>query len=96
MLVDRVIWQVKKGCMQEFREALAAEIEQMNAPHAVRTLVAAYGGCHDVVVSEIEFVDIREFDEFYADWRTPRGVAFWNSVNPLLEGSSTEIWRVVD
>jgi hypothetical protein len=97
VLVYRSTWLAKRGCRSQLLEIGRQEVEEMDAPHAVRTLIAGdYAGSSDTVIWEFEFEDIGELDAYWAHWAETREGPFFEKMDPLAERLSTEILRLVD
>ena len=95
MIVQRITWVAKRGQRDKLVQIGTAEDAEMNYPNRVRNLIPAFGGSWDTLITEFEFEDIDEYQEFWAEWRATRGDAFMAKMNPLAESLSVEIFEVV-
>jgi hypothetical protein len=83
----------KRGHRSQARDIGNAEVQRMNAPHAVRCYVPRYGGSADTVIWEFEFEDINEHDAFWASWE---GEEYLTKMNAVTESLSSEMYQLMD
>lgn len=101
MLVDRRVFMVKGGKMDEVLELLKAEQARVrqayNYSGATRNY-ASYVGTFGQLVLESEWNDLAEWEAFWSEWgASPEGIAFQEEWGPLLEsGGRVELWTLVE
>ena len=97
MLVNRRTFIVKRGCMEEALALLKAEKERVSHPHAGRIYTPSIGP-FGVLVNEVEFESLEEYERFWAEWSaSPEGAAFMEKWYDLTEtGGTNEIWTLVE
>ena len=95
MIVQRITFKVKRGCMQEL-VALAKSFDE-SAGITARTYTSRIGR-HDTLVGEQEFESLAEMEKFWEEWSArPDTPAFMEKWLALTErGGTTEIWDLVE
>ena len=91
MIVDRRMWTVKHGCMQEAVAFLKSFLEGSGLTLRVYT---SRVGPDDTVVAETEHESLAEMESFYKEWfgrpDIPALAEKWNAVTEA--GGTREIW----
>lgn len=95
MIVQRITWKVKRGCMQEL-VALNNSFSETTG-RTVRGYTSRIGP-QETVVGEHEFESLAEMEKSWAEWNArPDTPAFTEKWLALMEtGGTTEIWDLVD
>lgn len=101
MFVDRRVFRVKAGKLEEVLSALKAEQQRIRPAfgytHAIRNyvnLVAAF----DTLIIESEWESFAEWEKFWTEWpTTPEATLFFEQWETLIEtGGSHELWQLID
>ena len=97
MLVNRLMYPVKLGCMEELVELTKAERERAKHPNASR-IYTSHLGTHDVLAIEIEFENFEEYERYWTEWNaSPEAAVFMEKFIRLTErGYINEIWRLIE
>ena len=103
MIVNRQVYKVKAGCMEEAVAMLVALREQgprEQGPRTSRIYMSKFGPFATVVL-EIEHETLAEYEKMWAGWSaSPEGLAaFKEKWDPLMaEGGPgvNEIWTLVE
>ena len=98
MIIDRFVFQIKKGCYDAavavVKEEIAIAEKSSGSTHRLFT---PFFGTFDQLVMESEFEDMARREAFWAKWATERVAVFGPKFDPLNTGvGSTEVWNVVD
>ena len=95
MIVDRITWKVKRGCMQE-AVALCKSFAESAGP--TTRIYTANVGPHDTLVADHEFESLAERESFLKEWSArPDTPAFMEKWRALTErGGTHEIWNLVE
>ena len=93
MIVQRITWKVKQGCMQELVALAKSFVE--SAGITCRTYTSRIGR-HDTLVGDNEFESLAEMEKFSAEWfARPDTPAFLEKWFALTErGGYTEVWNL--
>jgi len=93
VIVQRMTWKVKRGCMEEL-VALAKSVRESSG--WTGRILTDLVGRHDTVVTDHEFGSLAEMDEFWAEWRAnadyPAFAEKWFAVTE--RGGTTDIWNL--
>jgi hypothetical protein len=99
MIVDRWIYTVKPGdCRRRLVELFKAEIAR-GTRHAARIYVPSIGPQINQVVLELEFEDLKDMEEGWAEWfATPGAAEFIRRADELTTEQTfhREMWELVD
>lgn len=101
MLLDRRVFIVKLGKMEEVLELLKAEQARVQQAYdfsgATRNYVNVVAP-HNQLVLEAEWNNLAEWEAFWSAWQaSPEAKAFMKKWLPLLEpGGWSELWRLVE
>lgn len=93
MIVNRRAFNVKKGCMEELVALLVAERERLDSDYRI---YAPGISPFDVVVLELEFESLEEYETAWAEWSaSPESDEFMEKFNGLtLPGGTNEVWTL--
>jgi hypothetical protein len=72
MIVQRITYTLKPGCMQEAVAMVTAEIEKEPPPHAVRVYSPGTGSWDEITL-EFEFESVAQSDEHWEQWLAKPG-----------------------
>jgi hypothetical protein len=94
-IVERFIWKIKIGCVDEFLEMAMAERERFgqSGDHGTYRLYSARYGPIDTVVGEWVFEDEEQQKKAWAEWSPQPEAQEWiRKANELIEGATREVW----
>lgn len=95
MQVQRLEFEVKRGCMPEAVTLLKAMPKEGNVLPIKRVYTSRIGQ-QNVIAMELEWESLAEYEKGWAKWDArPQATAFLKSLNELLELSREEIWESV-
>ena len=98
MIIDRFVFQVKKGCNDAAVAVIKEEIAiaEKGGGFTARLLATVFG-TFDELVMEAEFEDMGQREAFWAKWAAERNPIFAARFDPLNTGIGTnELWNVVE
>jgi hypothetical protein len=93
MIINRRIFKIKIGCMDQAIELIKAEIA---ATRVKGTVYTSDLGPSDLLNMDIEFEGLGKYDEFWTGWgQSARAEDFFKVWNHLVENHiANEIWQV--
>jgi hypothetical protein len=97
MIVQRVTFKVKLGCMDKLVELFKAQVATWDKPINWRAYTIRFGES-DRVAIEFEYENLAEFDKVEtAMWAKPEAAKFYKKTLELIEtGGTIEIWNLVE
>ena len=95
MIVNRLTFRVKPGCMEEVLKMVKAERAKLDNPKMARIYTPNIGR-FDLLVEDLEFENLAEFDKFWTAWGSkPETAEFMEKWETLVEtGGFGEIWNL--
>ena len=95
MLVNRRVFNVRRGRMDEVLALLKADRERTGVDYRI---YAADIGTLDQVAIEVNFENMQDYEKGWADWgSTPEAAAFMEKWLELTKtGGKNEIWTLVE
>jgi hypothetical protein len=101
MIVNRRTFNLKPGCADKAVEMLAAESAAEEKRSGVSRTVRIYSyniGQFNQVAFEVEYKDLAEYDQFWAEWAARPTSAEWLKKWIELEASAgiNEIWTLAE
>ena len=97
MIVQRLTFHVKVGCMQQVVDLVKAEGAKLENPPKWRAYTPRFTGVGDVFVEELEFENLTQLEEHWDAWfARPDNPEFFQKFHQLIEpGTANEIWDLV-
>ncbi len=90
MLVNRITFHIKVGCMETAIPAAKAEIARMGIPGTVMTVNF---GRADTLIADLPFENLAALEAFFEKWgQDPQTPDFWKVWNTVIEpGTANEV-----
>ena len=94
MIVQRWMFNVKQGRMEEAVAVILVEIEKSCPPNT--RVFTSHIGHRDVLDVDFEFESLAELEKFWAEWQArPETPAFGGKWDDLTErGATNETWHL--
>jgi len=95
MILERFVWKVKQGCMQE---AVALSKSFAESAGTTCRIYTSNIGPHSTLVIDQEFETLAQRGKFWVEWDArPETPALWEKWLAVTEtGGYTEIWNLVE
>lgn len=97
MIVNRRVFNVKQGCMDQAVELVKAGTEQFSSYTGPIRIYAPETGTFGVLAIEWEYKDLAEYERLWAEWQAaPETAAFMEKWVTLTRSDGTnEIWHLM-
>ena len=94
MIVQRMTYVVKRGCMPEIVAMLKALRESLDSDHHIRRIYTPNIAPIDILAVEWEYESLEDYEKAWADWLdNPRRAEFMEKWWELTEsGGTNELW----
>lgn len=95
MIVNRRVFVVKRGAMEDLVAMMKAEADRINLSVTFRLYTPKIAP-FDRVVAEYEFESLQDYEQFWTDWSArPETAEFMEEWFKLTEiGGTNEIWNL--
>ena len=97
MLVERLTFIAKPGCVGDFGALAKATLLEAGLANATRVYRIKFG-VTDRIAFEVEHESMEERERWWNEWRSSDGAATWEEqANALREATAThEFWTLVE